>query len=93
MLAAYRKESAAKLAYGNRGHEPPNAVCPELIAATRERVGFHLSRQTVGRILARADLPSQRKRWPPRHPVRGQRMPSEGMLIQGDGSRHRWLEG
>ena len=28
---------------------------------------------------------------PPKHRVRRQRMPREGMLIQMDGSYHRWL--
>ena len=36
-------------------------------------------------------LKSPRRRRPPRHRVRRQRMPREGMLIQVDGSHHRWL--
>ena len=58
----------------------------------REREGIDLSRRTVHRILTRAGIPSPRKRRPPRHRVRRQRMPQEGMLVQIDGSHHPWLE-
>ena len=57
----------------------------------REREGIDLSRQTVHRILTRAGIPSPRKRRPPKHRVRRQRMPQAGMLVQIDGSFHRWL--
>ena len=57
----------------------------------REREGIDLSRQTVHRILTQAGIPSPRKRRPPKHRVRRQRMPQEGMLVQIDGSFHRWL--
>ena len=57
----------------------------------RDREGIDLSRRTVHRILTRAGIPSPRKRRPPRHRVRRQRMPQEGMLVQIDGSFHRWL--
>ena len=111
MLAAYRKEGAAALAHGNRGHRPRNAVSDaeatavvELASTTyaganqthfaellRDREGIDLSRRTVHRILIRAGIPSPRKRRPPRHRVRRQRMPQEGMLVQIDGSHHPWL--
>ena len=58
----------------------------------RDREGIDLSRQTVHRILARAGIPSPRKRRPPQHRVRRQRMPQAGMLVQIDGSHHPWLE-
>ena len=58
----------------------------------REREGIDLGRQTVRRILARAGLPSPRRRRPPKHRVRRERMPQAGMLIQVDGSHHPWLE-
>ena len=61
----------------------------ELLA---EREGVTLSRPTVRRILVRAGLTSPRHRRPPRHRCRRQRMPQEGMLLQLDGSHHRWLE-
>ena len=61
----------------------------ELLA---EREGVVLSRPTVRRLLVGAGLPSQRHRRPPRHRCRRQRMPQEGMLVQMDGSHHRWLE-
>ena len=46
---------------------------------------------TLRRILVNAGLSSPRRRRPPKHRVRRQRMPREGMLIQIDGSYHRWL--
>ena len=56
-----------------------------------EREGIDIGRSTLRRILLNAGLSSPRKRRPPKHRVRRQRMPSEGMLIQMDGSYHRWL--
>ena len=61
----------------------------ELLA---EREGVMLSRSTVRRILVRAGLTSPRQCRPPRHRCRRQRMPQEGMMLQLDGSHHRWLE-
>ena len=57
----------------------------------REREGIDLSRQTVHRILTKAGISSPRHRRPPKHRVRRQRMPQAGMLVQIDGSFHRWL--
>ena len=57
----------------------------------REREGIDLSRQTVHRILTKAGISSPRKRRPPKHRVRRQRMSQAGMLVQIDGSFHRWL--
>ena len=57
----------------------------------REREGIDLSRPTVRRILTRASISSPRHRRPPKHGVRRQRMPQPGMLVQIDGSFHRWL--
>lgn len=61
----------------------------ELLA---EREGITLSRSTVRRLLTGAGLPSPRRGRSPRHRYRRQRMPQEGMLLQMDGSHHRWLE-
>ena len=47
----------------------------------REREGIDLGRQTVRRILTQAGLPSPRRRRPPKHRVRRERMPQAGMLI------------
>ena len=55
----------------------------ELLA---EREGIVLSRSTVRRLLVGAGLDSPRRRQPPRHRYRRQRMPQEGMLVQIDGS-------
>ena len=56
-----------------------------------EREGIDIGRTTLRRILLEAGLSSPRRRRPPKHRVRRQRMPREGMLIQMDGSHHRWL--
>ena len=60
----------------------------ELLA---EREGVHIGRTTLRRVLLDAGLSSPRRRRPPKHRVRRQRMPQEGMLIQLDGSYHPWL--
>ena len=62
----------------------------ELLA---EREGIILSRPTVRRILGKSGLHSPRRRRPPKHRSRRERMEREGMLLQLDGSPHDWLEG
>ena len=57
----------------------------------REREGIDIARSTLRRILVEAGVNSPRRRRPPKHRVRRQRMPLEGMLVQIDGSYHRWL--
>jgi len=57
-----------------------------------EREGITLSRSTLRRLLIRAGMPSPRRGRIPRHRYRRQRMPQQGMLLQIDGSYHRWLE-
>lgn len=59
------------------------------LLAEREAVG--LSRSTVRRILAEAQVPSPRTRRAPNHRSRRDRYPQEGMLVQLDGSPHAWL--
>ena len=61
----------------------------ELLAERKEIV---LGRSTVRRILVGAGMASPRRRRPPLHRVRRQRMSQEGMLVQVDGSVHAWLE-
>ena len=56
-----------------------------------EREGIDIGRTTLRRILVNAGLSSPRQRRPPKHRVRRQRMPREGMLIQMDCSHHPWL--
>ena len=56
-----------------------------------EREGIDITRSTLRRLLVNAGESSPRGRRPPKHRVRRRRMPSEGMLIQVDGSYHRWL--
>ena len=70
----------------------PGANHTHLTELIEEQAGLGLSRSTVWRILTRAGMPSPRRRRPPRHRVRRERMPSEGMLLQVDGSHHAWLE-
>jgi len=60
----------------------------ELLA---EAEGIALSRVSVRRILRAAGIASPRRRRPPRHRSRRDRMPRAGMLLQTDGSRHDWL--
>jgi len=61
----------------------------ELLA---EREGISLARTTVRGLLVRAGLRSLQQRRPPRHRVRRERLPQEGMLLQIDGSHHDWLQ-
>ena len=60
----------------------------ELLA---EHHGIVLHRSSVRRILRGGGRPSPQRRRPPKHRTRRQRMPQAGMLLQVDGSRHRWL--
>ncbi len=69
----------------------PDANHTHLVQLLEEREDIQISRQTLRRILVAAGLKSPRRRRPPRHRVRRERMPREGMLIQIDGSQHRWL--
>jgi len=55
--------------------------------------GIVLGRVTIRRILRSAGVASPRRRRPPRHRSRRERMPQEGLLVQLDGSRHDWLAG
>ena len=67
----------------------------------REREGIDIGRNTLRKILGDAGVSSPRRRRPPKHRVRRQPanatpdpwrpMPREGMLVQIDGSFHRWL--
>src|SRR5450759_262710 len=61
----------------------------ELLA---EREGIALSSSTVRRFLTSAGISSSKQRKSPRNRYRRERMPQEGMLVQIDGSHHRWLE-
>ena len=62
----------------------------ELLA---EREDIEVSRPSLQRILRAAGLASPRRRRPPRHRSRRERMAAAGVLLQLDGSRHAWLEG
>jgi transposase len=56
-----------------------------------EEEGIRLGQTTVRRILAQAGVARPRRRRPPKHRGRRERMAQGGMLLQADGSRHRWL--
>ena len=60
----------------------------ELLA---EREGISVAERTLRRILAEASVRPVHTRRSPRHRSRRERMPREGMLLQVDGSRHRWF--
>lgn len=59
--------------------------------AEREGEGLRLDPTTVRKLLLGAGLRGPRTRRAPAHRSRRARMPREGLLLQGDGSRHRWL--
>ncbi len=50
-----------------------------------------MAERTLRRLLAEAGLPAARAHRPPRHRSRRERLPRSGMLLQTDGSRHRWF--
>jgi transposase len=60
----------------------------ELLA---QREGIVLGRKSVERIRLEAGLKPARRRRPPRHRQRRDRMPQAGMLLQVDGSPHHWF--
>lgn len=60
----------------------------ELLA---EREGILVSRESLRAMLRANGIASPRRRRPPRYRSRRPRMGSEGMLLQLDGSRHRWF--
>ena len=70
----------------------PGANHTHLAELLWEHEGLDVSSWTVRRILARVGIPSPRRRRPPEHRVRRERMPREGVLLQVDGSHHAWLE-
>jgi transposase len=81
---ATRVEELARTRYAGLNH----SHLADLLA---EREGITLERSTIRRILLRAGLRSPRPRRPPAHRSRRERMAREGVLLQADGSRHRWF--
>ncbi len=55
--------------------------------------GIEVSVRSVRRMLAKAGYTSPKKRRPPKHRSRRERLPCEGAMLQIDGSPHDWLEG
>ncbi len=62
--------------YGGANHT-------HLTELLEEQAGLVLSRSTVRRILTRAGMPSPRRRRPPQHRVRRERMPARGDAAPG----------
>jgi len=56
-----------------------------------EREGLRIGRETVRRWLREAGIPPKRRRRPPKHRSRRPRRPQIGLLMQWDGSPHRWF--
>jgi Winged helix-turn helix len=74
----------ARTTYAGFNHQH---LTEKLVAAE----GLAVSRPTVRRLLVAAGLPSPRPRRAPKHRQRRERLPRAGLLLQADGSRHRWL--
>lgn len=73
---------------GTTYHGVNRAHLAELLA---EREGVVVPERTLRRILTEAGVPPARTHRPPRHRERRERMARAGMLLQTDGSRHRWF--
>ncbi len=58
----------------------------------REHEEIAVSESTVRRVLAARNVPPPRRRRAPKHRSRRERRSRAGMLVQADGSDHRWLE-
>jgi transposase len=58
-----------------------------------EQEKIELSREKVRRILRAHGIGSPKKRRGIKHRIRRERRPSEGMMLQVDGSPHDWLQG
>lgn len=56
-----------------------------------EREGLRIGRETVRRWLRAAGIAAKRGRRPPQHRSRRPRRPQEGLMVQWDGSPHRWF--
>ena len=56
-----------------------------------EREGVRISRETARRWLREAGIGPKRRRRPPRHRSRRARRPQMGLMMQWDGSPHRWF--
>jgi transposase len=88
-------------------HTLPGAVRAQIVALAQGRYagfnhqhlteklneveGLPVGRTTVRQVLAAAGLRSPRARRAPKHRQRRERMAQAGLLLQADGSRHRWL--
>lgn len=81
---AERVVESARTRYKDANHS-------HLTELLEEREGIDLDRTTIRRVLLAAGLRTPRPRRAPEHRSRRERMPREGLLLQGDGSRHHWF--
>ena len=86
-LPSTTREKVAAL-LGERYAGVNDTHAQELLA---EQEGIVLSRSSVRRIRRAAGIATVRPRHAPRHRRRRERRSQAGMLIQIDGSKHRWL--
>jgi transposase len=69
----------------------PNFNDTHFVELLAEREGLRIGRETVRGWLRQAGIPAKRRRCPPRHRSRRPRRPQMGLLMQWDGSPHRWF--
>src|SRR5580704_3911121 len=88
-LPALQRRTILELARGKYAGFNDSHLCEKL--HTEENL--EVSRETVRRILRRAQLASPQKRRPRQYRARRLRRPRFGMMVLTDASRHDWLEG
>jgi transposase len=88
-LPAALRQAVLRLARGKYAGFNDSHLCQKLNAEENLR----LSRESVRRILRRAQLASPQKRRPRKYRARRPRRPRLGMMVLTDASRHDWLEG
>ena len=86
-LSAADQQRATELLIGEYA-EFNNHHAQEMLA---ERQGLALSVSSVRRVRLAVGFKSPRKRRPPKHRSRRERKPQAGLMLQIDGSPHRWL--
>ena len=83
------RQAVLRLARGKYAGFNDSHLCQKL----RSEEHLPVSRESVRRILRRAQLASPQKRRPRRYRARRLRRPRFGMMVLTDASRHDWLEG
>jgi transposase len=88
-LPAALRQTILELARGKYQDFNDSHLCQKL----HSEENLVVSRETVRRILRRAQLASPQKRRPRKYRARRLRRPRFGMMVLTDASRHDWLEG